>query len=136
MDNESLERLKPANPSDALTRERNREAAERTLLAWIRTCLSLIAFGFGIFKIVQILSGGSSQGHPMTVILGLSFLLLGCFAMVAATIEHLDILKRLRLEGDPYTPRHSLGTVVSIVLILIGLFALISVMVEHFSLDK
>jgi hypothetical protein len=42
MDNESLERLRQASSSDALTTERNREAAERTLLAWIRTCFSLI----------------------------------------------------------------------------------------------
>ena len=29
-----------------------RAAAERTLMAWIRTCLSLISFGFGLDKII------------------------------------------------------------------------------------
>jgi putative membrane protein len=136
MDEKALDSSKQTSPSDALTRERNREAAERTLLAWIRTCLALIGFGFGMFKIVQILSGGGSPGHPMTLILGLSFILLGCFAMVIATVQHFDILKRLKLEDDPYTPRHSLGIVVSIALILIGFFALITVMLEFFTLNK
>ena len=40
------------NLTDNLARQRNRDAAERTLMAWIRTCLSLISFGFGLDKIV------------------------------------------------------------------------------------
>ncbi len=38
------------NTSTELARERTREAADRTLMAWIRTGLSLISFGFGIGK--------------------------------------------------------------------------------------
>ena len=37
--------------ANELARERNREAAERTLMAWIRTALSLIGFGFGFGKL-------------------------------------------------------------------------------------
>lgn len=43
--------MSPIN--DSLTRERNREAADRTLLAWIRTTLTLIGFGFGAGKFTQ-----------------------------------------------------------------------------------
>src|SRR5579863_1740796 len=39
------------NVANELARERNREASERTLMAWIRTALSLIGFGFGIGKL-------------------------------------------------------------------------------------
>ena len=38
------------NTSTELARERSREAADRTIMAWIRTSLSLISFGFGIGK--------------------------------------------------------------------------------------
>ena len=50
---------KPVAPNLAneLARERNREAAERTLMAWIRTALSLIGFGFGIGKLEAYLEG-------------------------------------------------------------------------------
>ena len=46
----------PENPSsltNELARERNREAADRTLLAWIRTRLAVISFGFGIGRLGQ-----------------------------------------------------------------------------------
>jgi uncharacterized membrane protein YidH (DUF202 family) len=41
----------PHNLANELAKERNRAAAERTLMAWIRTALSLIGFGFGIGKL-------------------------------------------------------------------------------------
>ncbi len=34
-------------------RERNREAADRTLLAWVRTSLAMISLGFGIERLGQ-----------------------------------------------------------------------------------
>ena len=43
--------MSPIN--DSLTRERNREAADRTLLAWIWTTLTLIGFGFVAGKFTQ-----------------------------------------------------------------------------------
>jgi putative membrane protein len=43
------------NPATELAKERNRAAEERTLMAWIRTCLTLISFGFGIERIVAVL---------------------------------------------------------------------------------
>ena len=49
------ENLKTASTTDELARERNRAAADRTLMAWIRTALSLIAFGFSIGKIAEYL---------------------------------------------------------------------------------
>src|SRR5882757_2706696 len=43
------------NTATELTKERNRLAADRTLMAWIRTSLSLIGFGFGIGKVYEYL---------------------------------------------------------------------------------
>jgi putative membrane protein len=36
--------------SDILALDRTRMAAERTLMAWVRTALSMIGFGFTIYK--------------------------------------------------------------------------------------
>ena len=49
------------NLTDKLARQRNRDAAERTLMAWIRTCLSLIGFGFGLDKIVAAINSRNLQ---------------------------------------------------------------------------
>jgi putative membrane protein len=43
----------PSSLTNELARERNREAADRTLLAWIRTSLAMISFGFGIERLGQ-----------------------------------------------------------------------------------
>ena len=39
--------------NDRLAIDRTRLAAERSLMAWIRTALSMIAFGFTIYKFLQ-----------------------------------------------------------------------------------
>ena len=52
------------NLTNELAKQRNRDAAERTLMAWIRTCLSLISFGFGLDKIVEAIDrSGGGQGE-------------------------------------------------------------------------
>ena len=38
---------------DMLALDRNKLAAERTLMAWVRTSLSMISFGFTIYKFLQ-----------------------------------------------------------------------------------
>ncbi len=120
------------NVTNELAKERNREAAERTLLAWLRTCLSFISFGFGIFKVVQTFATEGYGHHYATFVLALSFILLGSFAMIAATVQHVRTIRLLEDQPNPYMPRGSLGMSVSIALILIGLFASIAVVLEFF----
>ena len=86
--------------ADHLARQRNRDAAERTLMAWIRTCLSLISFGFGLDKIVAAIngrfgggggdSGGGGNGHAefSVRLIAVAFIITGVTAMLAATEQH------------------------------------------------
>jgi len=79
------------NPGTELANERNRAAEERTLMAWIRTSLSLIGFGFGIERIVAAIHqalGDAINPVRLSRILGLSFVALGTFAMLFATLDH------------------------------------------------
>ena len=50
------------NLTNELAKQRNRDAAERTLMAWIRTCLSLISFGFGLDKIIAAIDRAATSG--------------------------------------------------------------------------
>ena len=97
---------KDANVSSELAKEPTREAADRTLMAWVRTCLSLIGFGFGIAKFRDILveaglHRGSEHIHS-TLIFGLSFIALGIFGLLAAVIQHWRILQHIKSGGFQY----------------------------------
>ena len=47
-----------------LAAERTMMAADRTLMAWIRTSLSLMSFGFTIYKLLQgFQAGGAALPH-------------------------------------------------------------------------
>jgi putative membrane protein len=66
-------------------------AADRSLMAWVRTALSMISFGFTIYKILQgLASSGVALGaaaQPRTV--GLFLIGMGVFAILMGTVEYL-----------------------------------------------
>lgn len=119
---------RPLNVQAQLAKERNRAAAERTLMAWIRTCLTLISFGFGIDTIVSAILRieGLGQVDPVRLsrLLGLAFVGLGTYAMLSAALEHQQELRHIQREEEYlYRPRPSLGLKVAIALIVIGVIA-------------
>ncbi|WP_036484050.1 YidH family protein [Myxosarcina sp. GI1] len=124
---------KPPNIQAELAKERNRAAAERTLMAWIRTSLSLIGFGFGIDSVVSaIFSFQAVQNLDrvrLTRLLGLAFIGLGIYALVTAAIEHRQELLKIQRNADYfYKSRRSLGLTVAIGLICIGAIAFVGIL--------
>ena len=113
--------------ADHLARQRNRDAAERTLMAWIRTCLSLISFGFGLDKIVTAIRSGVVVEGPLNGwgvrLISLAFVLTGVVAMLAATTQHRRALKRLLREDFTYREEPSIAHATALTLTLIGLAA-------------
>lgn len=88
-------------------------AAERTLLAWTRTSISLMAFGFvverfGLFlEIVGQHEVKLFQRH-ISFVVGVSFILLASFVALYSVWQHKRILKTLRTTDIP--PGYYVGT--------------------------
>jgi putative membrane protein len=118
-----------ARTANELAVERNRLAAERTLMAWVRTSLSMISFGFTIYKFMQVFQ---EQGTLQTILrnpsrnVGLALIGIGTFALIVATIQHFRYLKNLNVD-QPYKFWVDLSFIVSCLLMLLGFLMFISI---------
>ncbi len=110
---------------------RNRLAADRTLLAWIRTAVALIAFGFTIHKVMDSLvrTGVASMPRPQGPRnLGLALVATGTFSLLVATIVYSKYIQLLTEQR-----RFGLWTVTmatALVVVLVGLLVLVSIVVQ------
>lgn len=83
-------------------------AAERTALAWNRTALTLMAFGFaierfGLFMSMLLERGAAKEAGP-SFWFGLVFIFLGCFFSFTAAQQYKNVLKTLQ---PVEIPRHT-----------------------------
>ena len=102
-------------------------AAERTLLAWLRTGLTIIAIGFVVarFGLFVRLLALQSPTHPAvassawSASLGIAFVAVGSLAIVIAAIQHGRFVATLSPADLP--PAYSRSTAVVLSLVLAGL---------------
>jgi putative membrane protein len=116
-----------------LAAQRTNMAAERSLMAWIRTALSMIGFGFSIYKFFQYLpeelAAGNIQRPQAPRNLGLTLIALGTLALVTATWQHWNFVKEMRTAQTSHV--WSLSFVVAIFVILIGAITFYGVLLRH-----
>ena len=83
---------------------RTRFGSERTLMAAIRTSLSLIGFGFTIYTFFESIRKATGDAGPVRVYsprrLGLTLVSLGIFVMISFAVQHWLFLKKLQKESD------------------------------------
>jgi len=116
-----------------LALQRSFLSTERTLMAWIRTSISMIGFGFTLAKLFQSLAASNvlirgPAGKVWTAEgVGMLLISLGTFALVVAVFDHHRGVKQLRAAG--LGARFSLTMAVASVLAIFGVMALISLLV-------
>jgi putative membrane protein len=115
-----------------------RQALERTFMAWIRTAVSLISFGFTIVQFFQRFSQMQSDGsRPLSPgaprVLGLALIGVGILCLVISSwqwrqgVKYMWQPKFRAIAGIGEKPIRSAAFLASVVLLLIGLFAFLSV---------
>ncbi len=79
-------------------------AAERTLLAWVRTGLALIGTGFVVAKFglfLELHPGVQHREHPFSGSLGVGITLLGALTCAVAGWQHRRFCRKLMADQLP-----------------------------------
>jgi len=108
-------------------------AAERTLLAWVRTGLTIMAFGFvvarfGLFLRLLELQRTTPAALPpspshFSNVVGIALVLLGAAAMAFAAVQHQRFVRTLPAIDLPHAHNRAFPIAVALLLGLLG-FAL------------
>ncbi len=107
-----------------LSVQRTLMAGDRTLMAWTRTALSMISFGFTIYKFMQYMQEEGTNiiknpNGPRNF--GFSLIALGIISLMIACLQHWQLQKRI----DPAGKSHfSLAFIVAGFIAGVGFLAL------------
>ncbi|MDR3554533.1 MAG: DUF202 domain-containing protein [Syntrophobacteraceae bacterium] len=118
--------------SNQLALERTILAHERTLMGWVRTSISLITFGFTLYKFFQLELAAQPPRHPLHDVIGprqfaILMISIGLFSLTIATIQYRVYRSGLRRWYPGGAPVSLAGAVAALVSLL-GLVALVAVL--------
>ncbi len=107
-------------------------AAERTMLAWVRTGIAMMGFGFVVARFGLFLSelaaagvAGGNVADPrspgLSLWAGTSLVVLGVWVNLAAAVRHFRFRREFD-RGEPFvTPRGLMMIVLSVLLAVVGI---------------
>lgn len=109
-------------------------AAERTLLAWLRTGIAVMAFGFvvarfGLFLRLLRAQGGSSPAPGLSTYLGAALVGLGVAATVGGAIQYIRFCRTLRPDERP--AQYTSTVVVALAWALAAIGLLLAITLVH-----
>jgi putative membrane protein len=113
-----------------LAKVRSELALDRTLLAWIRTSLSLMAFGFGLAKYINALVAKGAL--PAEIIpnspkyFGLAMILLAVLGLIGAIFDHFRCVKEMKT--DVTVSKYSSALVVALAVASVGALMILNIL--------
>jgi putative membrane protein len=101
-------------------------AAERTLLAWNRTSLALMAFGFvierfGLFVTILLPKHDMALQRGLSFWTGLIFVLLGAFVAAYSTVQYRKVVATLKPIEIPEGYRTDPGVISNLIVAAMGI---------------
>jgi putative membrane protein len=105
--------VKKPDPTDMAV-ERTIMAADRSMMAWVRTGLSLISFGFTIYKFLEYQKdqlremGKVVPGISGPRVFGLLMIGIGILSLLMGTVEYISTTRTYRIRYGIKRPRYSL----------------------------
>ena len=114
-------------------------AAERTLLAWLRTGLTVMALGFVVARFglfLHLLSAQSpatlGQREPgVSAWLGVVFVIIGALAILVATIQHRRFVSLLPSADLPASYNRAFAVLLSTAVGTLGILLALYLAVSH-----
>ena len=100
-------------------------AAERTLLAWNRTSIALIAFGYVIERsalFADALLGRALHTGQGAVWIGVAFIVLGALLAVLSVIQYRTTLRTLKPVEIPHGYLVNLAVWANVLITVLGIF--------------
>jgi putative membrane protein len=102
-------------------------AAERTLLAWNRTSISLMAFGFlierfGLFLQIMGREEVKVFQRHISFVVGIAFILLASYVALASLLQHRRVLRTLKPVEIPAGYNTRLGMITNGIVGVLGIF--------------
>src|SRR5271156_6905319 len=117
--------IKSQNSTTQTGKASDHLANERTFLAWIRTSISIIVFGFVVAKFGITLreflrvQGATVQESGVSLIIGVGFIAMGIFMALAAWFRYQATMRRI--ETGNFKPAGPIVTVLTVVAAVFGI---------------
>jgi len=118
--------------TNELAKERNRAAAQRTINAWIGSCLSLIGIGVAIDQIARALRQRFPDGDPLMTetaayITSVIFIGAGLVLLLLALMQHRLVIKSIEREDYVLLSINALNRIVVAAILLTGFLGIFTI---------
>ena len=127
-----------STPPQKLGKAADHLANERTFLAWIRTSISIIVFGFVVAKFgitlrefLRVQGNAADHESALSLLIGVGFMAMGIFMALVATFRYRTTMRQL--DADQFKPA---GTIVVILGVIAASFGLILAIYLMFTAQK